>query len=153
MPNLRIRTIPGSGDMSLPVTAKLFLRNGSAEAPLVFGEVVEVSDDEAEYWLASPLRDYLEVTEEEATRSFVTKLGALAPASSGDGIALSGDRLTAISRAIAKLQQEAAVDPVALARSFTDAGLPRVRAIEAELGEDITSEERDAAWELHTSSS
>lgn len=59
-------------------------------------------------------------------------------------VPMTGDpegRIELIKAAIEELNPE---NP----EHFTARGLPRVEAIEAELGDDITMDERNAAWEL-----
>lgn len=66
------------------------------------------------------------------------------PAAESPEAPMTGDadgRIELIKAAIEELNPE---NP----EHFTARGLPRVEAIEAELGDDITMEERDAAWAL-----
>ena len=128
MVNLTIRVI-GDDLVGEPrhVTGLAFVRSHKEWAPMKPGEVVAFEDEEAREVLKKMGRA-LEITLEEPNRVSPPSL---------TGVAVS------IEEIVATIERMNG-DNTSL---WTDAGLPRVNAIEEMLGKDITSEMRDDAWD------
>ena len=135
--NVRIKSVGEDADGNpRPVTSKVFLREKRFYAPLVPGEIVELPEDEAKAFLRRV--DALEITLEDANREPPPAPSPFAPPRRARA-SMPTTRMAKIEAVVRGLSGKDS-------SNWTDAGVPRVEAIEKRVGFDITAAERDAAW-------
>ena len=136
MPSITIKQIGGSSaGEARYATGKVFLRESKIYPPLRPGEVIDVSDAEAQHWLGTDLKSKLEITYDESNREPPPPFGEVV------GITISEDNRPALIRSAIRRVDRKDRD------LWTDAGKPLVSAIEHLLGFDISALERDTEWD------